>query len=144
MICSILQVCRLLSALDLQLSSQPLNLAMFLQGERLAKIAIQGNEKTEVAGNRGRIIFQLEKIGKDLGVDFETEESPDEISITGAIRDRLSIIIGQFDQSMIKNPPAILEIDETEFTPNQLTLFESIRVAFNNVRYFSLIGLYAS
>ncbi len=75
-----------------------------LQAERLSLRARGGMQRLENAGERGKIVFQLDKICRDLKVDV-TQEAPQELEIISAIREKIVQITKSMHPDILRNPP---------------------------------------
>lgn len=101
--------------------------------------AASGHRRKQRAGDRGKVVFQLEKICKELSISFDGQFNPDEVSITSVIRDKVATVLSDVPVSVVHAPPTILSAQDTELNDVQRAQFEQIRKSFHEVLLFSLI-----
>jgi protein FAM98B len=75
-----------------------------LQAERLNKRAEGGDERLESAGERGKLIFQLDKICTELSV-VPSQTAPDESDILSAIQEKVTSVLSGIPAELLTNPP---------------------------------------
>lgn len=78
-----------------------------LQAARLKAHHTEGESRRQVAGQRGKVVFQLDKICKDLNVTPEVE-NPNEMDIIMAIREKVAQVLEEVPNELISNPPKAL------------------------------------
>ncbi len=103
-----------------------------LQSERLNKHASKNDARFETAGERGKIVFQLDKICSDLRVEPYVE-NPNEMDIINAICDRIAHVTETAPMDMLCDPPKAIvcgHVRATELTPMQAGLLEHIQKAY--------------
>ena len=88
-----------------------------LQAARMEASKAEGESRREVAGQRGKLVFQLDKICKDLRVTPEIE-NPNELDIITAVREKVAQVLENVPSEVISEPPkalpAILALSNTQ------------------------------
>jgi hypothetical protein len=78
-----------------------------LQSARLDANNSEGESRRAQAGQRGKIVFQLDKICQDMSVT-PAVENPNEIDIITAIREKLTDVLDTIPNEILSNPPKAL------------------------------------
>ena len=109
-----------------------------LQAERLAKRASNGSDRLETAGERGKIVFQLDKMCQDLCV-VPSQATPDELDILSALRDKIEQVLqtpGTMD--LLRDPPRAISatagsaapVGLNEVSQEQRTFLEQVEAMY--------------
>jgi len=98
-------------------------LCAHLQAERLMRYARTGATRREAAAKRGQLLFQLDKICRDLQI---VPDSPTEAAIISATCDKVQELVASVGAEVIKSPPVILAGVQPSITPERSVLIESI------------------
>ena len=78
-----------------------------LQAARLEAHNAEGESRRHVAGQRGKMVFQLDKICKDLNVTPEVE-NPNEMDIITAVREEVAQVLESVPNELLSDPPKAL------------------------------------
>ena len=78
-----------------------------LQSARLTAHNVEGESRRTAAGKTGKIIFQLDKICKDMHVLPEVE-NPNEVDVVNAVRAKLTQVLNEVPKELLSNPPRVL------------------------------------
>jgi hypothetical protein len=81
--------------------------ASLLQAERLRALAATGESRRAEAASRGKEVFQLEKICRDLLIPLDSLNTESEI--ISAVSSRITEIREEVPIEVVTNPPKILE-----------------------------------
>ena len=75
-----------------------------LQAARLAAHNSEGELRNAAAGEKGKVVFQLDKICKDIRA-LPEEENPSEVDMIIAIRGKLAQVLNDTPNDLLSNPP---------------------------------------
>ena len=75
-----------------------------LQAARLTAHNVEGEYRRAAAGKKGKVVFQLDKICKDMSVLPEVE-NPSEVDVITAVRAKLTQVLSDVPKELLSNPP---------------------------------------
>ena len=99
-----------------------------LQAARMEAHNTEGESRRQAAGQRGKIVFQLDKICKDLNVTPEVE-NPNEMDIITAIREKVAQVLEGVPSELLSDPPKALPAD-LKLDSHQMEVLEKITEAY--------------
>jgi len=108
-----------------------------LQAERLAKRANSGSARLESAGERGKVVFQLDKMCQDLRV-VPPQDAPTELDIIAALREKIEQVLQTVSADLLRDPPRAISATEgsaaavgsTEVSLEQRALLDEVEAVY--------------
>lgn len=100
-----------------------------LQSARLTAHNVEGDSRRAAAGKKGKIIFQLDKICKDMQVLPEVE-NPNEVDVINAVRAKLTQVLNGIPKDLLSNPPKALG-EKISLKNDQKEMMEKIADAYH-------------
>lgn len=101
-----------------------------LQAERLLKLSTTGDSRRERAAERSKVLFQLDKICRDLQISStELDRAANqhaEAEIVHMICTKITQCLEDIPLSLVHNPPRIISIPSSSFTEQQKILIGQI------------------
>ena len=99
-----------------------------IQAQRLHKHTNAGSQRRQIAGKRGRVAFQLDKVCRILDISPSTN---DEVSILSEISERVQEFLGSLPEgSDIKNPPCL--IPKCDIPEEKKSILEKLSKIFHD------------
>ena len=108
------------------------HLATALQATRILKHRLGGSRRRATAAERGTILFQLDKICKNIDFTFP-EDGSHEIDVIHSIKEAVMDVQRAYPQIQANSFPAILAQPVVQLTPAQEAVFNALNEAIYEV-----------